>query len=101
MGRQFRRPLSCCAEHDRQLEAEWPDRGNFLYVDSPVRHSGYANGAGRIASIISPIVVGFLVPMGLTSVFVVLAAGYLLAAIVVLYFGFETKGLVLEKAALE
>ena len=62
---------------------------------------GYANGAGRIASIISPIVVGFLVPMGLTSVFVVLAAGYLLAAIVVLYFGFETKGLVLEKAALE
>jgi hypothetical protein len=39
--------------------------------------------------------------MGLTSVFVVLAASYLFAAIVVLYFAFETKGLVLEKAALE
>jgi hypothetical protein len=60
-------------------------------VDSPVRHSGYANGAGRIASIISPIVVGFLVPMGLTSVFVVLAAGYLLAAIVVLCRGICSK----------
>jgi len=62
---------------------------------------GYANGAGRIASILSPIMVGFLVPIGLTYVFVILATGYLVAAIVVLSFGFETKGLVLESAALE
>ena len=87
--------------HDAGLSAIAPYTPELYPTRARATGVGYANGAGRIASIISPIVVGFLVPMGLTSVFVVLAAGYLLAAIVVLYFGFETKGLVLEKAALE
>jgi putative MFS transporter len=87
--------------HDAGLSAVAPYTPELYPTRARATGVGYANGAGRIASIISPIVVGFLVPMGLTSVFVVLAAGYLLAAIVVLYFGFETKGLVLEKAALE
>jgi len=87
--------------HDAGLSAVAPYTPELYPTRARATGVGYANGAGRIASIISPIAVGFLVPMGLTSVFVVLAAGYLFAAIVMLYFGFETKGLVLEKAALE
>lgn len=62
---------------------------------------GWANGAGRIAGILSPIAIGFLVPISVWAVFGTLAAGYLLAGIVVLAFGIETKGMVLEDAALE
>ena len=62
---------------------------------------GWANGAGRIGSILSPIAIGYLVPIGLWAVFGALAAGYLLAGVVVLAFGIETKGMMLEDAALE
>ncbi len=62
---------------------------------------GLANGAGRVASMISPIVIGYIVPIGVGWVFVLLATGYLIAAVVALAFGLETKGLILETAALE
>ena len=62
---------------------------------------GWANGAGRIASIVAPIVVGFVVPHGLDWVFATLAVGFLVAGATVFVFGIETKGLVLEIAALE
>jgi putative MFS transporter len=62
---------------------------------------GWANGAGRIAGILSPIAIGYLVPVGLWAVFAALASGYLLAGLVVLAFGIETKGMILEDAALE
>ena len=87
--------------HDAGLSAIAPYTPELYPTRARATGVGYANGAGRIASILSPIVVGFLVPVGLTYVFVILATGYLVAAIVVLSFGFETKGLVLESAALE
>ncbi len=62
---------------------------------------GWATGAGRIASTLAPLAVGLLVPTGLRSVFLVLAGGYLLAAITVIIFRVETKTLFLEEAALE
>ena len=40
-------------------------------------------------------------PVGLWAVFAALAAGYLLAGVVVLAFGIETRGMMLEDAALE
>jgi putative MFS transporter len=87
--------------HDAGLSAIAPYTPELYPTRARATGVGYANGAGRIASIGSPIIVGFLVPVGLNAVFVVLAAGYLVAAIVVLSFGLETKGLVLEDAALE
>ncbi|MES1979795.1 MAG: MFS transporter [Pseudomonadota bacterium] len=62
---------------------------------------GWANGAGRIASILSPIAVGYLVSGGLQMVFLSFAASYALCAVVMLLIGVETKGLGLEEAALE
>jgi MFS transporter, putative metabolite:H+ symporter len=62
---------------------------------------GLANGAGRVASMISPIVIGYVVTIGVGWVFVLLAIGYFIAAVTVLVFGQETKGLILETAALE
>jgi putative MFS transporter len=62
---------------------------------------GLANGAGRVASMVSPIVIGYLVPIGVGWVFVLLATGYFIAAVIALVFGQETKGLILEAAALE
>ena len=87
--------------HDAGLSAIAPYTPELYPTRARATGVGFATGAGRIASIVSPIVVGFLVPVGLNAVFVVLAAGYLVAAIVVLAFGLETKGLVLEEAALE
>lgn len=62
---------------------------------------GWATGAGRIASILAPLAVGMLVPSGLSTVFLVLASGYLLAAIAVIIFRVETKKLFLEDASME
>ena len=62
---------------------------------------GYANGAGRIASIISPAVVGFAVQWGLAGVFMSLAGGFLLTAAAVLLLGTETGRLHLDEASLE
>jgi putative MFS transporter len=87
--------------HDAGLSAVAPYTPELYPTQARATGVGYANGAGRIASIVSPIVVGFLVPAGLNYVFAVLAIGYLVAAIVVLAFGFETKGLVLERSSLE
>jgi MFS transporter, putative metabolite:H+ symporter len=87
--------------HDGGLSAIAPYTPELYPTRSRATGVGYANGAGRIASILSPIAVGFLVPFGLTLVFALLAAGYLLAAVVVLSFNIETRGLVLEDAALD
>jgi putative MFS transporter len=87
--------------HDAGLSAVAPYTPELYPTQARATGVGYANGAGRIASIVSPIVVGFLVPAGLNYVFAVLAIGYLVAAIVVLAFGFETKGMVLERSSLE
>jgi putative MFS transporter len=62
---------------------------------------GWANGAARIAAFLSPIAIGYLVPMGIWAPFAILAAGYLLAGVVIASFRIETMGLVLEDAALE
>lgn len=57
---------------------------------------GWASGAGRIAAIIAPIVIGFLVTESVYSVFVALAFSSFAAAAVVLAIGVETKGMALE-----
>jgi MFS transporter, putative metabolite:H+ symporter len=63
---------------------------------------GWAAGVGRMASIIAPMAVGFLLTSySVYSVFVVFGASYLAAALIVLAFRIETKGLQLETAALE
>jgi len=62
---------------------------------------GYAIGAGRIASVVAPVAVGFLLPSGPTPIFLMFAAGYLVSAVVVLIYGVETAGLALEEASLE
>ncbi|WP_414463715.1 MFS transporter [Hyphomicrobium sp. DY-1] len=62
---------------------------------------GWANGAARIAAFLSPAIMGYLVPFGPWALFALLAAGYLLAGIVIVSFRIETAGLNLEDAALD
>lgn len=63
---------------------------------------GWANGAGRIGATIAPIVVGFLIAAeGTYAVFVVFAAAYFAVALIVVLIGVETKGKLLEEAALD
>jgi MFS family permease len=63
---------------------------------------GWANGAGRIGATIAPIVVGFLIAaQGTYAVFVVFAIAYLAVVAVVLMIAVETKGKILEEAALD
>ena len=62
---------------------------------------GWASGAGRIAAIIAPIAIGFMVTANVYSVFILLAVNSFAAGIVVLAMGIETKGMVLEDASLE
>ena len=63
---------------------------------------GWANGAGRIGAMLAPITVGFMVAAeGLYSVFVLFSIFYWAVAVVVALIGVETKGKVLEVAALD
>lgn len=87
--------------HDGGLSAIAPYTPELYPTHARATGVGWANGAGRIASIVAPIVVGYLVPIGLDWVFAVLAVGFLVAGATVFAFGIETKGLVLETAALE
>lgn len=87
--------------HDGGLSAIAPYTPELYPTRARATGVGYANGAGRVASILCPIAVGFVVPFGLGPVFWMFSAGYFLASIVVLIFGIETAGLVLEEASLE
>lgn len=87
--------------HDGGLSVIAPYTPELYPTRARATGVGYANGCGRIASIVSPIVVGYLTPMGLSTVFIVLSSGYAITVVVVLLFGIETKGLQLEDAALE
>jgi MFS transporter, putative metabolite:H+ symporter len=63
---------------------------------------GWAAGVGRAASILAPMVVGILLTSySIYSVFVVFGVSYIAAALIVLAFRIETKGLQLETASLE
>lgn len=63
---------------------------------------GWANGAGRLAAILAPLLVGILVAVSNPYiVFVLFAVSFLLAALVVTLLGNETKGQVLEQASLD
>lgn len=62
---------------------------------------GWANGAARIAAFLAPVALGYLMPVGIWALFVLLAAGYLLAGVFIVAFRTETTGLSLEEAALE
>jgi putative MFS transporter len=87
--------------HDGGLSAVAPYTPELYPTSARSTGVGWAVGAGRIASVVAPIVVGFLVPIGLGVVFATLSAGYLVAGLVVILFGIETKGMILEEAALE
>jgi len=59
---------------------------------------GFASSIGRIGSLIGPYVVGSILPIaGQAGVFGLGASCFVLAALVVLLFGIETKGKVLEE----
>jgi putative MFS transporter len=87
--------------HDGGLSAIAPYAPELYPTRMRSTGVGLANGAGRIAAMLAPIAVGYLVAASLQLVFLVLSAGYLLTSIVIGTFGVETKGLVLEAAALE
>ena len=59
--------------------------------------AGFASAAGRIGAIISPIVIGYIIKdVGVYGVFALGAGSFLTAALLVLLFGVETRGEVLE-----
>lgn len=88
--------------HDGGLGAIAPYTPELYPTHARATGVGWANGAGRIASIISPIAVGYLVVVdGVQSVFLVFAASYTLCALIMLAIGVETKGLSLDEAALD
>lgn len=87
--------------HDGGLSAIAPYTPELYPTRARATGVGWANGSGRIASILSPIVVGFLVVSGVEAVFTAFAAAYALCAVVMLVAGVETKGMYLEAAALE
>jgi putative MFS transporter len=60
--------------------------------------AGVASAFGRVGAIIGPIVVGFVIQaIGQTGVFSLGAASFALAALLVLIFGIETRGKMLEE----
>lgn len=59
--------------------------------------SGFASSIGRIGSLVGPYIVGLVLPVaGQSGVFSLGAACFVAAALVVLFFGIETKGRSLE-----
>lgn len=62
--------------------------------------AGFASSIGRVGSLLGPFVVGVLLPVaGQTGVFALGAASFVVAALVVLVMGVETKGLALEQVS--
>ncbi|TAL78777.1 MAG: MFS transporter [Beijerinckiaceae bacterium] len=62
--------------------------------------AGVASAFGRVGAIIGPIVVGFVIQaIGQTGVFSLGAVSFALAALLVLIFGIETRGKMLEEIA--
>ena len=62
--------------------------------------AGLASAVGRIGAIISPIVIGYIIKdVGQYGVFALGAGSFLIAALVVLLFGVETRGEVLEQVS--
>jgi putative MFS transporter len=60
--------------------------------------AGMASACGRIGAITGPIVVGYIIgTVGDTGVFTLGAASFVLAALVVLFLGIETRGRTLEE----
>ncbi|MDI6812301.1 MAG: MFS transporter [Desulfitobacteriaceae bacterium] len=60
--------------------------------------AGFASALGRLGSLLGPYIVGVLLPItGHTGIFTLGAASFVVAALVVLLFGVETKGKVLEE----
>ena len=58
--------------------------------------AGWAAGAGRLAAIFAPIIVGLVVETSVFTVFLILAAGLFGAALIAFLFAQETTGLQLE-----
>lgn len=87
--------------HDGGLSAIAPYTPELYPTRARATGVGWANGAGRVASIVAPIAVGYVVHLGLEFVFALLACGFVVASISVLMMGVETSGLVLEEASLE
>jgi putative MFS transporter len=79
--------------------------GVYLYTPElyPTRSRALAVGTAtawlRLASIIGPSVVGFMLASGLQSVFVAFAAVAAIAAVITYLFAVETKGRVLEEVS--
>ncbi len=62
--------------------------------------AGLASAVGRIGAIISPIVIGYIVKdVGVYGVFALGAGSFLIAAVLVLLLGVETRGEVLEQVS--
>ena len=62
--------------------------------------AGLASAVGRIGAIISPIVIGYIVKdVGVYGVFALGAGSFLIASLLVLVLGVETRGEVLEKVS--
>jgi putative MFS transporter len=53
---------------------------------------GWAQGMGRVASAVAPVIVGMIVATSLNSTFVVLSLGALITAAAIILLGRETKG---------
>lgn len=60
---------------------------------------GFANGAGRVAAIVAPALIGVLIVNRLDLVFALFSGGFLVACVATLLLRVETKGLRLEVAA--
>ena len=62
---------------------------------------GWGSGIGRIGSSLAPVTVGFLIAHSQLAVFGLFAACYFIYGLVMFFFGVETKGLLLDEAALD
>jgi len=62
--------------------------------------SGFASAVGRLGALLGPYLVGTLLPLaGQSGIFALAAGAFVLAAIVVLAFGEETRGRTLEEVS--
>jgi putative MFS transporter len=62
---------------------------------------GWGSGIGRIGSSLAPLTVGFLIAHSTLAVFALFAICYVIYGLTMIFFGEETKGLLLDEAALE
>jgi putative MFS transporter len=62
--------------------------------------SGFASSVGRLGSLLGPSIVGVILPLtGQSGVFTLGAMSFVVAALVVLLLGVETKGRTLEEVS--